>query len=153
MRTDSLQKAESTGGDNVCGIIRDLEGNSNMRLGSEVVDLIRLNSIKPTAERRGVSKVGIVEFHAGLVDVVRIDVDVINALGVEIGGSTNQSMNFIVLVQQEFSQIRPVLAGYASDQSHFPAIAIGIRRRFRSAGCHFSFADTCEFRPVDWRLL
>lgn len=91
-----------------------------MRLSSEIVDLVGAESVDPAAERRGVGEIGVVELHASLVSVVRVDVDVVDSLCVEVGGTADQAVNLVALIEEEFSEIRAVLAGDPSDQSNFP---------------------------------
>ena len=50
---------------------------------------------------------------------VRIDVDVIQALGIEGARPAYDAVDFVVFVEKELSQIRSVLAGDAGDQSAF----------------------------------
>ena len=87
-----------------------------MRLSSKVVYLIGSNGIEPSAKRRSVSEIGIVELHSGLVGVVGIDVDVIDSLGVEVGGAANEAMDLVSFAEQEFSEVGTVLAGDTGDQ-------------------------------------
>lgn len=90
-----------------------------MRLRSEIVDLIGEDRIKPAAERRGVGEICIVELHPRLVRVVRIDVDVVDSLRVEVGGATDQAVNLVSFAEKEFGEVRPVLAGDAGDECDF----------------------------------
>lgn len=41
------------------------------------------------------------ELHSSFVGVVRVDVDVINALGIEVGRSSDQAMDFVPLVEKK----------------------------------------------------
>lgn len=41
------------------------------------------------------------ELHSSFMGVVRIDVDVIEALGIEIGRSSDQTVDFVPLVQEK----------------------------------------------------
>lgn len=82
---DGLEEAEGAGGDDVGGVVGDLEGDGDVRLGGEVVDLVGENGVEPAAEGGGVSEVGVVELHDSLGGVVRVDVDVVDALRVEVG--------------------------------------------------------------------
>lgn len=104
-RADGIEEAESAGGDDVGGVIRDLEGDSDMGLSGEIVDLVRKEGIDPAAERGGVGEVGIVETHPGLVGVVGIDVEVIEAGGVEVGGAANEAMDLVALVEEELGEV------------------------------------------------
>lgn len=55
VRADSFEEAEGSGSNDVGGVIRDLEGNGDVGLGSEVVNLVGVNRIEPTAKRRCIS--------------------------------------------------------------------------------------------------
>ncbi|THU44176.1 hypothetical protein C4D60_Mb02t04650 [Musa balbisiana] len=74
---DGLEEAESAGGDDIGGVVGDLEGDGNVGLGGEVVDLIGEESVDPAAEGGCIGEVGIVELHAGLDGVVGVDVEVV----------------------------------------------------------------------------
>ena len=50
---------------------------------------------------------------------VRVLVEVINALGVELRGAALEAVDGVALVQQEFGQIGAVLAGDAGDKCGF----------------------------------
>lgn len=115
MRSNRFQQPESTSGDNIGRIIRNFERNSNVRLSSEVIDLVREDNIEPPAERGGVGEVSIMKLHSCLVSIVRIDIDVIDSLSVEVGRSPDQSMDFIALLKEELSQVRTILASNAGN--------------------------------------
>lgn len=70
------------------------------------------------------------ELNSGSVGVMWIDIYVIDALGIETGGSTNKAMDFIVLTNEKFSEIGTILACDASDQSNFGS-------RVAIFSCHF----------------
>jgi hypothetical protein len=89
-----------------------------MRLCSEVVDLVGTDGVEPPTERGGVGEIGVVKLHA-IASIVRIYIDVVNPLRVEIGRSTDQAMDLVAFLEEEFGQIRTVLAGDSGDQSHF----------------------------------
>lgn len=84
MRSDGLQEAESSSSDDIGGVVRDLEGDGDVRLSSKVVDLVWLDDVEPTAEGGGIREIGVVELHASFVDIVGIDVDMVDSLSVEI---------------------------------------------------------------------
>lgn len=100
-----LEEAEGAGGDDVGSVVRDFEGDGDMGLGGEVVDLVGEDGVEPAAEGGGVGEVGIVELHAGLVGIVGIDVDVIDPLRIEIGRSANEAVDFIAFVEEKFSEV------------------------------------------------
>lgn len=115
---NSLQKSERTSGNNIGGVIGDLEGNSDMRLSSEIVDLIGEDCVEPSTEGRGIGEIRIVKLHSSLVGVVGVDVDVIDPLGVEVGGAANEAVHLIAFVEEEFSEVGTILAGDAGDQCY-----------------------------------
>lgn len=61
---------------------------------------------------RSVGQIAIVKGELG-IGLVRILVDVINALGIKGGGPALDSVNLVSLAEQEFSEIGAVLAGNA----------------------------------------
>ena len=50
---------------------------------------------------------------------MRILVQVIDAIGIEIGSATLDAMHFIPLLQEELGKVGAVLTGNAGDQSSF----------------------------------
>jgi len=69
-----------------------------VRLSGEVVDLVGEDGVEPAAEGGGVGEIGVVELHAGLVGVVGIHIDVVDALRVEVRGATDQTVHLVTLV-------------------------------------------------------
>ena len=61
-----------------------------------------MDGVEPAAEGGGVCEVGVVDLHACFVGVVWVDVDVVDSLGVEVGGSPDQAVDFVGFVQEEF---------------------------------------------------
>lgn len=60
---DGLEEAERARGCDVGGVVGHLEGQRDMALRGEVVDLVEEDVIKHATERRGVRDVGVVEVH------------------------------------------------------------------------------------------
>ncbi|GAB2279471.1 hypothetical protein Dimus_014110 [Dionaea muscipula] len=85
VRPNGLKEPDSAGGYDIGGVIRGLKRNSDVRLCGEVVDLVGGDGVDPAAEGRAIGEIGIVELHASLVSVVRVDVDMVNPLCVEVG--------------------------------------------------------------------
>ncbi|CAL5401738.1 unnamed protein product [Camellia sinensis] len=92
-------------------------------MGGEVVDLVGEDGVEPAAERGGVGEVGVVELHEGLVGVVGVDVDVVDSLGVEVRRPSDQAVDLVPFLQQEFGQVRPVLPRDACDQGYLAGFA------------------------------
>ena len=59
--TDRLQYAEHAKRIDVSRILRNIEGNLNMRLRSEIIDFIRLNKTYNTDQRRRIGKIAVVK--------------------------------------------------------------------------------------------
>ncbi len=89
-----------------------------MRLGAEVVDLVRLEIVEQLHHLHGIGQVAVVQEQARLVEV-RILVDVVDAGGVEGRGATHDAVNLIAFGEKEFRQIRTVLPRDARDECFF----------------------------------
>ncbi|CAN0919023.1 hypothetical protein LINGRAHAP2_LOCUS31213 [Linum grandiflorum] len=118
VRSDCFQKAEGSRGHHVGGVVRDLEGDGDVRLSGEVVDFVRANGVEPAAEGGGVGEISVMELHPGLVGVVGVDVDVVDSLSVEVGGPPDEAVNLVALVEEELGEVGAVLAGDSGDQSN-----------------------------------
>lgn len=68
--------------------------------------------------KHSIRRVPIVQEKPGRGDV-RVAVDVVNPPCVETARPPHQTVDFIVLGQQVFGQIRPILAGNAGDHRFF----------------------------------
>lgn len=123
--SDGLEQAEGPRGHHIRRVVRDLEGDGDMRLGGEVVDLIGEEEVNPAAEGGGVGEVGVVELHAGLVQVVGVHVQVVQAGRVEVGRPPDQPVDLVPLGQQELGQVGPVLARDAGDQGDLALLRDG----------------------------
>ncbi len=80
-----------------------------MALGAEIVDFVRLRFLHQADQIGGVGQVAIVQEETGAA-LMRIDIDVIDALGVERGRAALDAMDDIALLQQQLCQIGAVLA-------------------------------------------
>lgn len=87
-----------------------------MRLRREVVDLVGLYLVDPPTERRGIGEIGVVELHESFGGVVGVDVDVLKALGVEVGGPSDETVDFVVLGEEKLRQVGSILSGDPCDQ-------------------------------------
>lgn len=85
-----------------------------MRLGSEVVDFVRLDGSQNPSNLRSICQVAVMQKHSSF-GVVWITVEMVDSLGVECRSSTNDAVNFISLFQQEVGQMRTILACDAGD--------------------------------------
>ena len=120
---NSLEDAEGAEGVGIGGVFRSLEGDSDVTLGAEVVDLVGLDLLNDADQVGRIGEIAVVEDEAGQgaadVDLMGVLVEVIDAIGVEAAGAALDAMDAIALLQQEFGEVGAVLAGDACDQSCF----------------------------------
>ena len=114
-RLEEPQRAESV---HIGGVLGLLEAHRDVRLGAQVVDLVRLDGTDDAGEAGGVGQVAVVQEQSGS-GVVRVGVDVVDALGVQLGRAPLDAVHLVTLGQQELGQVRPVLAGDPRDQRAF----------------------------------
>jgi hypothetical protein len=87
-------------------------------LRGEIVDLVRLGLLDNVDQRGRVGHVPVVEDEAP-VGIVRVLVQVIDAVGVKQAGAALDAVDGVALVQQEFGEVGAVLAGDAGDECSF----------------------------------
>ena len=111
-RLEQAQRAERVGVGRVLG---GLEAHQHVRLGGQVVDLVGLGLLHDADQVGGVGQVAVVheEAHAGLVRVV---VEVVDAVGVEQAGAALDAVHHVALLEQVLGQVGAVLPGDAGDQ-------------------------------------
>jgi hypothetical protein len=83
-------------------------------LRGEVVDLVRPHLLDDADQVGGVGEVAVVQLerHLGLV---RVAVQVVDAVGVEERRAALDAVHLVALVEQELGEIGAVLAGDAGD--------------------------------------
>ena len=90
-----------------------------MGLGGEVVDFVGLNLFEELAEGGAVGEVTVVEVEVFGVALVRVEVDVFEAFGVEGGGAADDAVDGVAFGEEEFREVGAVLAGDAGDERGF----------------------------------
>lgn len=80
-----------------------------------MVHLVRLHLLQQSRDPGAVREVSVVQENTG-VGIVRITVEVVDALGVEGRGTTDDSVHHIALLQQQLREVGAVLAGDAGDE-------------------------------------
>jgi hypothetical protein len=95
---------------------------------SEVVDLIRLNLLDDARQARRVGHVSVVQDEAP-ISLVRVLIQMIDAVGIEQGTAPLDTMHFITFGKEEVGEVRAILTRHAGDQR-------GFRRREIIARCH-----------------
>ena len=86
-----------------------------MALRTEVVDLIGLDALEQPIEAAAVREVAVVQFEA-CTRLVRVLVDVVDAIGVEGAGAADDPVDLVALGQEQFREVRAVLPGDARDE-------------------------------------
>mmetsp|Transcript_8622 Transcript_8622/g.19669 ORF Transcript_8622/g.19669 Transcript_8622/m.19669 type:complete len:344 (-) Transcript_8622:53-1084(-) len=107
-RPDRLQDAQRAHAIGLRGVLRFLEGDLDVRLRGQVVDLIRLDLGHDGHQVRAVDHVSVVQVH--LVE------DVVDPCGVEGRGPPDDAVDLILLIEKELCEVGSILAGDARDE-------------------------------------
>ena len=110
-----FEQAQRACGYNVGGVFRLVEAHADVRLRRQVVDFMRGREFQYAAKASTVGDVAIVERQLNAL-VMRVGVDVVQALGVKRGCPAHDSVHLVALVYQKFRQIRAVLARNACNK-------------------------------------
>ena len=86
-----------------------------MALCSEMIDFIRLESIKKLDQIRRVRYVAIMQKQLYSI-YMRILIKMINAAGIECRSTTYNPVHFVAFLEEELRKIRTILARDACDQ-------------------------------------
>ena len=99
----------------VARVLRDVERDTHVRLRAEVVDLVGLELVEQPHEARRVRQVGVVQEELDPL-LVRVAVEVVDALGVERRRAADEAVDLVALVEQLLGEERAVLPGDAGDE-------------------------------------
>ncbi len=111
-----LEQPDGAGARRVGGVLRLVERDPHVRLGSEVVDLVGLDLHHQRREARSVAQVAVVEEELRAV-LVRVLVQVVDAGRVERRRAADEAVDLVALGEQQLRQVRAVLPGDAGDES------------------------------------
>ena len=114
---DGFQDAQGADAVGVGGVFRRLEGHGHVAHGGQVVDLVGLHLLDDAHQAGGIGQVAVVERELAVVDV-RVLVQVVDAVGVEQAAAALDAVDLVALLQEQFCQIRAVLARHARDQGN-----------------------------------
>ena len=105
------------GADGGCfgGVLRHLEADLYVTLRREVVHLVRLDLREESSQQRRVGHVAVVQVKVTVL-VVRILVDVVEAMSVDQRRAANDAVDLVALLHQLLGEIRAVLPADAGDQ-------------------------------------
>jgi len=111
---DSFVEPQRSRRHHVGSVFWNVKRNLDVTLSREIVDLVGLHALQYLAQYRAIRKVAIVQRQVGAA-LMRIVIDVVDALGVERAGSAKDTMHLITLAQQQFAEVGAVLASDSSD--------------------------------------
>ena len=114
-RLKQPQRAERVG---IGGIFRRLETHLHMALRREIVDLVGLNLLNDADQVGRIGQVAVMHEEAD-IGLVRVLVEMIDAVRIDERGTALDAVDDIALVEQEFGEKRPILAGDAGDERDF----------------------------------
>jgi hypothetical protein len=100
------------------GVLRRFKADLNVALGSQVIDLGWLGILDDANEIGRIGQVAIVQREPRIL-LVRVLVEMIDAIGVEGRSAALDAMDDIPLVEEELGQISAVLSSHAGDESNF----------------------------------
>ena len=98
------------------GELRLVEAHADVRLRTEVIDLVGCDLRQEGHEPRAVGEVAVVQEQAHVLEV-RIAIEVVDPARVEGARPPNQAVDLITLLQQQLCEIGPILTGDAGDES------------------------------------
>ena len=85
-----------------------------MALRAQVIDFIGAYIGKQAGKRGGIRKIGVVQKQSR-ARFVKVAVYMIHAVGVERRGPTLETVDFVILCQEQFGKVRSILAGKPGD--------------------------------------
>jgi len=89
-----------------------------MALRGQVVDFVQLNLLDDAHQAAGIRHVAVMQDELA-VGLVRVLVQMVDAVGVEQRATALDAMHHIILVEQEFGKVSAILAGDAGNQGNF----------------------------------
>jgi hypothetical protein len=131
---DAFQNAQGTEGVGIGGVFGRFEGDGDVALRGEVIEFVGLNLLQDADQAGGVGQVAMMEDEPA-VGLVRVLVEMVDPLGVEQGGAAFNAVDGVAFVQQEFGEIRAVLAGDAGDQCGFAHSTFPFKSGKKELGC------------------
>ena len=115
--SNRLQQTDGAEPRHISGIGGHGERDADVRLGGEIVDLIRLNLGQDGGQRLGITEVTVVETQVAVAE--RALAEMVDAAPVEGRGPPHHPVDLIAFVEQKLREVGAVLAGDAGDQGFF----------------------------------
>ena len=105
-RPDGFQQAQGPERVDVGGVLRGVERHLHVALGRQVVDLVRLDFLNEADEVRRVGQVPVVEEEPHVL-FVRVLIEVVDAVGVELARSALEAVHLVAMVQKNSARSDP----------------------------------------------
>ena len=112
---DRLKHVQGADAGGLGRVGRLVERDAHVRLGREVVDLLRVDLPHQLLHAGGIGDVAVVQMEVLAGDVV-VMVQVVDARPIEGAGPANDAVHLVALVQQLLGHVRAVLTGHARDE-------------------------------------
>ena len=110
-----LEQAKRACGNDISGVFGLVEGDFYVTLCGQIINLDRAHPGEDVSKAGRIRQIAVMQEKA-CFRIMRIAVEMIDSGGVKGTGATDDTMDFIAFSQEEFSQIRSVLAGNAGNQ-------------------------------------
>ena len=123
-KADGFQQAQCADGIDICGVFGGFEAHGNVGLRAQVIYFVGADFRQQAREVGGVGQIAVMQFEAHVVNV-RVLIDMVDALGIELRRAALDAVDFIAFFQQKFCQIRTVLACNAGDKGDFAHVGLG----------------------------
>ena len=112
---DGLEHSQDADGIHVGGVLGAFEGDGDVALRCQVVDLVQLSLPHDADDVRTVAQVSVVEEEPDFRGV-RVGVEAVDPLRVEERGASVEAVDHVPLLQQVGSQVRPILSRDTDDE-------------------------------------
>ena len=99
----------------VGGVLRRLERHCDVALRGQVIDLIRLHFLDDADEIGRIRQISVMQAQPDIA-LMRILVEMIDAVRIERGRAALDAVNLVALAEQQLSQVGAVLAGDPRDE-------------------------------------
>src|SRR5581483_1817477 len=116
--THALQQPQRTQRVGIGGVFWRLEADLDVTLRREIVDLRRLHFLDDTNEIGGVGQIAVVHEEARAWQM-RVDIQMIDTLGIERRRTPLDAVDLVALLEQEFCEIAAVLTRNAGNECTF----------------------------------
>ena len=112
--SQDFHNPQAAHGGQVTGAFGDLKAESHMRLTGQMIELGGLNLTDDAANGGDVGQVGVVQEQLLFIDVV-VAIKLVESRAFQRAAAAHNAMHFVALFEQQFGQVRTVLACDSGD--------------------------------------